>query len=66
MLVLSRRVGEEVIIDGDIRVTVVSIKGDKVRLGIQAPPAVAVDRREVHERRQAFETVAMETRAAPC
>jgi carbon storage regulator len=51
MLVLTRQVGEEIVIDGDIRVIVVSIKGDKVRLGISAPPAVVVDRQEIHERR---------------
>ena len=55
MLVLTRRVGEEIVIDGNIRVTVVAVKGDKVRLGIIAPPSVAVDRKEVHERRAEFE-----------
>lgn len=53
MLVLTRRIGEVVIIDKDIRVTVVSIKGDKVRLGICAPDTVRVDREEIHARRQA-------------
>jgi carbon storage regulator len=53
MLVLSRRLGEEVIIDGNIRVTVVAVKGDRVRLGIAAPPAVPIDRQEVHDRRSA-------------
>ncbi len=51
MLVLSRRMGEEIVIDGNIRVMVVSVKGDKVRLGISAPPSVSVDRQEIHERR---------------
>jgi carbon storage regulator len=55
MLVLTRRLGEEIVIDGDIRVKVVLIKGDKVRLGITAPEYVAVDRSEVHERRAEFE-----------
>ncbi len=54
MLVLTRGVGEEIIIDGDIRVTVVGLKGDRVRIGIEAPPAVTVDRREIHERRLHF------------
>ena len=40
-------------IAGDIRVTVVSVKGDKVRLGIVAPSGVVVDRYEIHQRRQA-------------
>jgi carbon storage regulator len=54
MLVLTRKIGEEIIIDGRIRVTVTQIKGDKVRIGIAAPPEVRVDRQEVHERRQEF------------
>jgi carbon storage regulator len=51
MLVLTRRVGEVIVIDNDIKVTVVSVKGDKVRLGITAPDYVRVDRQEIHERR---------------
>jgi len=51
MLVLSRQLGEEVVIDGSIRVSIVAVKGDRVRIGIAAPPSVAVDRQEVYERR---------------
>jgi len=51
MLVLTRRVGEEIIIDGDIRITVVAISGERARLGISAPPSVRVDRLEIYERR---------------
>ena len=51
MLVLSRRIGETVVIEGGIRLTVVSITGNKVRLGINAPDGVRTDRLEVHERR---------------
>jgi len=54
MLVLTRRVGDEIIIDGDIRVMVVAVKGDKVRIGIEAPPHVPVDRKEIHDRRAEF------------
>ncbi len=50
MLVLTRRLGESVVIEGGIRVTVVAVKGNKVRLGISAPDSVRVDRQEVHER----------------
>jgi carbon storage regulator len=50
MLVLSRKVGEQIIIDGGITVTVTSIDGGKVRIGISAPPAVRIDRAEVHQR----------------
>ena len=55
MLVLTRPVGEEIVIDGNIRVTVVSVKGEKVRLGITAPPSITVDRKEIHDRRMEFE-----------
>jgi carbon storage regulator len=52
MLVLTRRPGEQIVIDGNIRLTVVSVKGDRVRIGIEAPPNVRVDREEIHTRRQ--------------
>ena len=55
MLVLTRQIGEEIVIDGNIRIVVTAVKGGKVRLGIVAPPSVPVDRNEVHERRAAFE-----------
>jgi carbon storage regulator len=54
MLVLTRRVGEEMVIDGNIRVMVVAVKGEKIRLGISAPPSITVDRKEVHQRRVEF------------
>jgi carbon storage regulator len=57
MLVLSRRVGEEIIINDNIRVTVVAVKGDRVRVGIVAPRNVTVDRSEVHDRRREFHPV---------
>ena len=57
MLVLSRRVGEEIIINENIRVTVVAVKGDRIRLGIEAPRDVSVDRAEVHVRRMQFAEV---------
>jgi carbon storage regulator len=44
MLVLSRKVGEEVIIDGAIRVCIVRVRGNRVRLGIQAPENVCIRR----------------------
>ena len=54
MLVLTRKVGESIIIDGGITVTVVSVDRGKIRLGITAPPEVQVDREEVFLRRQEF------------
>lgn len=49
MLVLSRQRDESIIIGDDIIVTVVDIRGDKVRLGIQAPTEIPVHRQEVYE-----------------
>jgi carbon storage regulator len=49
MLVLSRHKGESIVINDDITVTVVEIRGDKVRLGVTAPKEVPVHRQEVHE-----------------
>jgi carbon storage regulator len=50
MLVLTRRLGESIVVGGDIRVTIVSVNGGKVRVAISAPPEIAVNRLEVHER----------------
>jgi carbon storage regulator len=60
MLVLSRKVGEEIVIDGSIRVTITSIRGDKVRVGIIAPADVRVDRAEIHQQRHEFAAKAVE------
>lgn len=49
MLVLSRHVDEEIIIGDDIKVMVVDICGDKVCLGVEAPPHVSVHRKEIYE-----------------
>ena len=49
MLVLSRKKNESIIITDDIIVTVLEVRGDKVRLGIDAPREVTVHRREVYE-----------------
>jgi carbon storage regulator len=49
MLVLSRKMKESIVINGNIVVTVVDIRGDKVRLGIEAPTEVPVHRREVYD-----------------
>jgi len=50
MLVLGRRIGEEIVIDQDIRVVVLNIWGRRVSLGVSAPPTVRIDRREIHAR----------------
>jgi carbon storage regulator len=54
MLVLTRRPGETIVINGDIQVSVVALQGGKVRIGIDAPDWVTVDRQEVHQRRGEF------------
>ena len=55
MLVLTRKIGEEIIINGCIRVTVTAVKGEKVRIGITTPPEIRVDREEVYQRMQQFD-----------
>jgi len=49
MLVLSRKKNESIVINNDITIVVVEIRGDKVRLGVEAPKEVPVHRREVYE-----------------
>ena len=49
MLVLSRKKNESIVINNDITIVVVEIRGDKVRLGIEAPREVTVHRQEVYE-----------------
>jgi carbon storage regulator len=47
MLVLSRKVGQRIVIAGDIGVTVLDVKGNRIRLGIDAPEDVAIQRGEI-------------------
>ena len=49
MLILSRKPGEEIVIGEDIRLTVVSIHGNRVRLGFRAPPETTICRRELYD-----------------
>ncbi|QDV30281.1 Carbon storage regulator [Planctopirus ephydatiae] len=51
MLVLSRKQGEQICIGEGVTLTVVSVHGDRVRLGIQAPREVTVDRQEIRQRK---------------
>lgn len=50
MLILTRRVGETVMIGDDVTVTVLGVKGNQVRLGVNAPRDVAVHRQEIYDR----------------
>lgn len=64
MLVLTRRIGESIVINGNIIVTVNRIHGDRVSLGIKAPPAIPVHREEVQERIERTEPRRMSLRVA--
>jgi carbon storage regulator len=50
MLILTRRVGETVMVGHDVAVTIVGVKGNQIRIGIDAPKNVAVHRKEIYER----------------
>ena len=52
MLILTRRIGETLMVGDDVTVTVLGVKGNQVRLGVNAPKDVAVHREEIYQRIQ--------------
>jgi carbon storage regulator len=65
MLILSRKVGETIVIDGHIHVTVMRVDGEVVKLGIAAPMEVPVHRKEVYEEIQRSNQQALTKQNAP-
>lgn len=63
MLILTRRIGEALMIGDDVRVAVLGIKGDQVRLGVAAPRAVAVHREEIYQKIKAAAAEPAKTRS---
>ena len=61
MLILTRRIGEQLVIDGKIQITVLGVRGHQIRIGVDAPKDVTVHRKEVFERLDQDETQAAET-----
>lgn len=53
MLILSREIGQTLVIADDIEITILNVRGKQIRLGITAPRSIAVDRKEIYLRKKA-------------
>lgn len=65
MLILSRKAGESIVIDGRIHIKIVRMEGDVVKVGIEAPPSVPVHRQEVYEEIQRNNQQALTQQSMP-
>ena len=67
MLILTRRLGERLVIgeNGEIKVTILAIKGNQIRLGVEAPKEITVHREEIYERIKAEEAAKKEKPKKP-
>lgn len=63
MLVLTRKIGETIVIDDDVRITVVQIKGKQVRIGVDAPKETKIHREEIYQAIQDENRAAMKSMA---
>ena len=64
MLVLTRKIGEAIVIDEDVKITVVQVKGKQVRLGIEAPKETKIHREEIYNAIQAENKAAIQSLAS--
>ncbi len=58
MLILTRKTGESIIIDSEIKIIVADVQGNQIRIGIEAPEKVKINREEIHNKIQADKDVA--------